>query len=282
MTHASLQFEKMTRTFSADREFFDALMKQPCGEAYAEMCVWYNWHRNFLNDIQESLADTGKSHGDTYTLWVATMLGGMAHAIGMLMYLSVRGVVHEAGASGRRALEFLGVASHLITNPTKAQFLFDGCESTKRFREAFLSGSPKEAAEAKQLGIKFRSAGMASGMGKAATQLWEMFSRFNVHGDSLAVIAAIPSFLPTEHSCAFLNRSVSATAKEIEQFRRVPEIAAIELAILVGKFGLQTTKVRQAGACVSVWLNKEDKRWLAELDAMRDRLGLTEDSRQTN
>jgi hypothetical protein len=282
MTQPSAEFEKMTRTFSADRDFFDALMKQPCGEAFAEMCVWYNWHRNYLNDIQESLAEAGIPHGDTYAVWVLTMLVGVAHAVGMLMYLSVRGVVHEAGASGRRALEFLGIASHLLTDPSKARFLFEGCESTKQFREAFLSGSPKEADRAKQLGIKFRFAGMASGMEQAATQLWEMFSRFNVHGDSLAAVSAIPSLLPTEHSCAFLNRSVLATGKEIELFRRVPEISAIELATLVGKFGTKSTRVRQAGACVLVWLNKQDKRWLAEVEAMRDRLGVAQDPGKTN
>jgi hypothetical protein len=160
MNRPSVQFEDFTRTFSADAKFFDALMSQPCGEAFAEMCVWYNWLRQYLNDIQESLADAGKAHGERYTNWVVLMLAGMAHAISMMMYLSLRGIIHEAGASGRRALEFLGIASHLTTDPSKAQYLFDGCESSPMFKKAFLSGPSSGTDELKRCGIKYRFASM--------------------------------------------------------------------------------------------------------------------------
>jgi hypothetical protein len=275
MSRPSVQFDSFTRTFSADTEFFDALMSASGGEAFAEMCVWYNWLREYLNDIQGSLVDAGKVHGDTYDTWVVTMLAGMAHAIGMLMYLSPRGIIHEAGASGRRALEFLGIVSHLITDPSKAQFLFDGCETSPLFRKAFLSGagSAKEVEELKRQGTKYRFAAMEPHNAKASTQLWEMFSHFNVHGDSIAVVASIPSLTPTQHSCSFLNRSVTATAENIELFKTVPQIIAIELAYLVGKFGTRTERVKQAGAQVLVWLN-QDLRWLKELERMRIRLGL--------
>jgi hypothetical protein len=274
----STQFENFTHTFSADEKFFDALMSQPCGEAFAEMCVWYNWLRQYLNDIQESLADTGQAHGKSYTTWVVAMLAGMSHAISMLMYLSPRGIIHEAGASGRRALEFLGVASHLITDPSKAQYLFEGCENTPSFKKAFLSGPTKSAEELKRSGTKFRFAAMDSANAKACTQLWEIFSRFNVHGDSLSAVASIPAFTPNQYSCAFCNRSLDATAKSIESFKPLLEITAIELASLVGRFGERTQRVKQAGACILVWLNRQDPRWLHELELMRTRLGLAQTS----
>jgi hypothetical protein len=39
------------------------------------------------------------------------------------MYLSARGIIHEAASAGRRALQFLGIASLLVADPAKAEFL---------------------------------------------------------------------------------------------------------------------------------------------------------------
>src|SRR5580658_6719311 len=122
MNQPSQALDNLTNTFTADRKFFDALMAQPCGEAFVEMCVWYLWLHEYLHDIQNSLHDGGESRGSTYQTWVVSMIGGAAQSIGMLMYLVARGVVQEAGASGRRGLEYLGMASHLVRDPGKARF----------------------------------------------------------------------------------------------------------------------------------------------------------------
>jgi hypothetical protein len=122
MSRPSAQFESVTHTFSADAKFFDALMAHPSSEPFAEMSVWYTWLQKYLNDIQESLAEAGEPHGETYKMWVVSMLGGMAQALSMVMYLSARGIIHEAAAAGRRALEFLGIVSHLVADPAKADF----------------------------------------------------------------------------------------------------------------------------------------------------------------
>jgi hypothetical protein len=47
MNHQSEALDKLTRTFAADRQFFDDLMAQPCGEAFVEMCVWYTWLQDY-------------------------------------------------------------------------------------------------------------------------------------------------------------------------------------------------------------------------------------------
>jgi hypothetical protein len=39
------------------------------------------------------------------------------------MYLVARGVINEGAAAGRRALEYLGMAAHLLHDPSKAQYL---------------------------------------------------------------------------------------------------------------------------------------------------------------
>jgi hypothetical protein len=172
-------------------------------------------------------------------------------------------------------LEFLGVASHLVADPAKAKFLSLGDEESKLFRKAFLSGSPREQEELKGSGIKFRFAAMEPKTAKACTTLWEIFSRYSVHGESPAVLAFGTSLIPTEHSCAFCNRSIDATTQAIVLYRPILEIAAIELAYLAGKFGKPNQRVKEAGACVLVWLDKQDPRWIERLDCARTDLGLT-------
>jgi hypothetical protein len=238
------------------------------------MCIWYNWLHIYMNDIQESLCDGGAAYGKAYQTWVTFMVGGIGQALGMLMYLSSRGVVHEAAASGRRALEFLGVVSHLVKDPSKSAFLIEGCEDSNSFKQAFLSGSKRQSEELKQRGIKYRFAAMDSGLAKASTELWQIFSRYNIHGDSLRVLHNFISLSPTEYSCSFFNRSVTESAKAITLFKPILEITAIELAALVGQFGERSDRIKQAGACVLVWSNRNDPRWLEQLDEMQRNLGL--------
>jgi hypothetical protein len=66
MVEPSQALDNLTNTFTADRKFFDALMAQPSGEAFVEMCVWFLWLHEYLHDIQNSLHEGGKSHGADY------------------------------------------------------------------------------------------------------------------------------------------------------------------------------------------------------------------------
>jgi hypothetical protein len=279
MMSSSQGLDQLTHTFSADRKFFDALMEDPCSEAFIEMCIWTGWLQEYLNDIQESLCNTTPTHGDDYRLWVAAMIGGIGHASGMLMYLSARGVIHEAAASGRRALEFLGFVSHLIKDPSKQGLLATDCQDTRQFKTAFVSGSPLQAAELKQRGTKYRFATLS--MGPACTRLWEIFSSYHVHGDSLRPMSTGIVFFPTELSCKFLNRSVEESAKHLVLYKQIVEIVAIELSTLVGEFGVRTERINRAGACVSIWLNRADPRWIKEVDLMRKKLEASPSKRQT-
>lgn len=49
---------------------------------------------------------------------------------------------------------------------------------------------------------------------------------------------------------------------------------AIELMDLVGRHGTRGKRVNEAGACVLVWLDKNDPRWLERLRMMREAVGL--------
>lgn len=269
---SSQGLDQLTQTFSADRKFFDALMEDPSSEAFIEMCVWTGWLQDYLNDIQESLCNPNPGQSEDYRAWVATMIGGIGHAIGMLMYLSARGVNHEAAASGRRALEFLGFVAHLVKDPSKGRFLAPEFPDTPQFKTAFVNGPPS------QRGTKYRFEALS--MGTACTKLWETFSSYHVHGDSLRPMSTGVVFFPTDLSCKLLNRSVEESAKHLLLYRPVVEIVAIELSTLVGEFGVRTDRINRAGACASAWLNRADPRWTREVDLMRKKLEPTPSKRQ--
>jgi hypothetical protein len=272
MVEPSQALDNLTNTFTADRKFFDALMAQPCGEAFVEMCVWFLWLHEYLHDIQSSLHEGGKSHGALYQAWVLSMIGGAAQSIGMLMYLVTRGVVQEAAASGRRALEYLGMACHLVRDPARAKFLEDA--ESPGFTKAFIRGPDRQEAERlKHDGIRYRFAAMNKGIAQSATQLYEIFSRFNVHGGTMSSLTGI-ALIPTPNSCFFHNRSLDEVEKNLSLFKPIVEITAMELMDLVGRYGVRTQRVNEAGACVLVWLDRKDPRWMERLQAVREVLGL--------
>jgi hypothetical protein len=74
---------------------------------------------------------------------------------------------------------------------------------------------------------------------------------------------------------------VEETAKHLVIYKPIVEIVAIELSTLAGEFGVRTDRINRAGACVLVWLNREDPRWTKEVELMRKRLGIAALKRQT-
>jgi hypothetical protein len=275
MNQPSETLNKLTKTFTADRGFFDALMFQPSGEKFVEMCIWHLWLHQYLHDIQRSLGERDTPHGPEYQVWVVSMISGAAQATGMLMYLLARGVVHEAAASGRRGLEYLGMVSHLVRDPAKAHALGD--EESREFERTFVrgNGNRREEDRLKAAGIRYRFSGMSDWMAKASTDLYKIFSRFNVHGGTMSGLTGL-ALSPTDHSCFFHNRSIEEVARYLPLFSPILEIIAIELMNLVGTFGTRNDRVNEAGACVLVWLDKEDSRWLEQVQMMRRDFGLSD------
>ncbi len=274
MKTPSVLLDHLTRTFTADQQFFDEMMAQPAGGRFVEMCIWYLWLHDYLHDIQDSLTEAAKAHSKEYQVWVVSMAAGAAQSIGMLMYLLCRGVVHEASAAGRRALEYLGMMSHLVRDPSKARFLVN--PESQDFERAFIRGQDRNAAQRlKAEGIRYRFSGMSAGNAKAATGLYAVFSRFNVHGGTISSLVSL-ALTPTGNSCAFHNRSLEHIASQVPLFGPLLEITAIELMDLVARHGTPSQRISQAGACVLVWLNRDDPRWLERVRAMRLDLGLRE------
>jgi hypothetical protein len=120
---------------------------------------------------------------------------------------------------------------------------------------------------------RYRFAAMSRETAKSATQLYEMFSRFNVHGGTMSSLVGI-AVQPTENSCAFHNRSLDEVGRNLPLFKPILEITAIELMGLVGRYGRRSKRIDQAGAYVLVWLDPTDPRWLERLQAVRSDFGL--------
>lgn len=268
--------DRLTRTFTADRQFFDDLMANPGGQTFIEMCVWYLWLQEYPHDIQNSLHEAGKTYGKDYQVWVVSMVGGIAQSAGMLMYLLSRGVVQESVAAARRALEYLGMLSHLLRGPAKALYL-NMAEESPEFQNAFIRGqsrSTNESQKMKSEGIRYCFSAMSDGNAKTASRLYEIFSRFNVHGGTMSSLVSI-AMLPTRNSCGFHNRSLEKVADNLRLLKPALEITAAQLMELVGLYGVKGKRVREAGACVLVWLDNKDPRWHERVQAVRLQFGLT-------
>lgn len=151
------------------------------------------------------------------------MIGGAAYCVNMLMYLIERGAINEAAASNRKGLEYLGMAAHL-----------DG--ESPEFKRAFISGGVTQKPFSDN-DIRYRFAGMSERMAKAATTLYSIISEFHVHGGTMKSMIEI-AIEPTQHSCAFQNRSIESTAKYLALFKPITEITAIEVAHMAGDMAI--------------------------------------------
>ena len=164
------------------------------------------------------------------------------------------------------------MACHLVRDPARAKFLEDA--ESPGFTKAFIRGPDRQEAERlKHDGIRYRFAAMNKGIAQSATQLYEIFSRFNVHGGTMSSLIGI-ALEPTPHSCFFHNRPLDDVSQNLLLFKSIAEITAIELMDLVGRYGVRTQRVNEAGACVLVWLDRKDPSWMERLQAVRKALGL--------
>jgi len=67
-------------------------------------------------------------------------------------------------------------------------------------------------------------------------------------------------------------------AENLILFKPILQMTAIELVDLVGNHGVRNKRINQAGACVLVWLDQTDPRWLERVQAIRKEFGLVDQS----
>jgi hypothetical protein len=86
------------------------------------------------------------------------------------------------------------MASHLVRDRAKVQFLQEPIVESSDFEDAFIRGRHLSASERKALKdarIRYRFSAMGTGWAKAATELYHLFSTHNVHGGTLASMVGL-------------------------------------------------------------------------------------------
>jgi hypothetical protein len=135
-------------------------------------------------------------------LWNLVLLDGINRDLRILPYLLLRGLAAEASGSLRRALEHLGVLTHIWQTPETVDALED--PTSKTYDRAFKFEKDKtkdEALKAANNSKRFE----AMRTGAVATKLYKSLSDFGVHGGTASMFFAT-SAQPSQMNCSFVQR----------------------------------------------------------------------------
>jgi hypothetical protein len=234
------QIDRLTSTFSADRAYCEHLFSSPEASRPTQLLVYHQWALAYLPRFQQGLLAMVPRHfapvsRNDAEMWTAILTGGIIKDICLTPYFVIRGLTSEAGSVIRRALEHLGVLTHLWYDPAKIRAIQD--PDSNDYMDAFVRerNKPKAAALSAQ-GIRKRFEKCS--LGNPISRLYEVFSEYNVHGGKLGNMAMGP-LEPTGFSCAFVNRSEFAKMEQQQLLLIVSgvEILCIETAKLHGEYG---------------------------------------------
>jgi hypothetical protein len=257
--NASERLESLSRTFSADRQFCDELFRSEAARPAARILVYCHWARTYIPACQDALWNVVPTrfegeHVEQARFWTLMLLGGVLKDIGLISYLAVRGLMWEAGSVLRRGLESVGVLAHIWQEPAKVRFLTDPDGS--EFKDAFQREVRRDRfEELKRRNTTKRFEHLS--LGQPASQLFELFSRYGVHGGTPAQLLGAP-LTPTRFSCGFQNRPEHPPARDFELLGNGCEIMCVEVSYVTGLFAEKPQKVREGGAAILVWLSRRD------------------------
>jgi len=190
--YISEKLDVMTDTFTADRRFCDALFSSKNAEQAAELLVSHLWANNAfvycLKSIchKQSIARFDAAQRDKASTWTIALLEHLLRDMGLVVYLTIRGLPSEAGMALRRAFEHIGVLTHIWRDPAKLE-VFDDSESPA-YKEAFkYEPDPNLQKLLKAKGVAKRFDAMfISGV---ATKIYGILSGFSVHGGTIKRLA---------------------------------------------------------------------------------------------
>jgi hypothetical protein len=263
----SEKLEELTGTFSSDLAFCDHLFSSENAEDAAKLLVFYKWGRFFLPHFQQGLLTMAPKHFDpsdfkTAEFWTAALTGGILKDIGLIPYLVVRGVLSEAGSVLRRTLEHTAVLTHFWYEPTKAAVLGKGPDS-KEYKNAFEQERDSVILDdLKKKGIKKRFASFSPAGASAATTLYKILCKYDVHGGTPDNLLSA-SLEPTQLSCGFVNRTTGDTSKQIELLGTGCGIVCLEIAYLYSaygkKYGVTPAEVGEGGRMLLDLITDDDE-----------------------
>lgn len=238
---------KLTNTFSADKNYCHFLLSSSHKVTVAETLVYYKWIRNYFPHFQANLLRMIPKHFpfeycSKAEFWTATLTGGILKDICLVPYFLLRGVVSEAGFALRRGLEHAGVLTHLWHKPSKINVINN--TEGRGFLAAFVFEENKRIKkQLKQIGIQKRFAAF-SHLGKPASELYSILSKYIAHGGTPYNIS-LCTLEPGEFSCSFTNRDKHIVDNCIYLLCRGCEILCAEIVAIQGKYGKQYSVTSQ-------------------------------------
>jgi len=272
--------DRLTGTFSRDREFCHVLAEAN-GPEVARILVYVRWARHYIPSIQVELESLVSRHfASIYHtdagFWTLALLGATMKDLGIIGYLTVRGLVWDAGYAARRSLENIGVLTSLWFAPDKAASLKSA--ESKEFRRAFIWESDSKArADLKSRGIQKRFEFCS--MAPAVSQLYSLLSKYSVHGGTPDTLAAT-EIEPSGYSCMFVNRpdpSHKDISRDITIIGNACETVAMEVSYVLGTFrsryGLPPSMAGEGGFFVSQLIDKSSGQMAAAVNDTLASLG---------
>lgn len=236
MPRASDAVDSLTHTFSMDRAYCDALLNSGNADMVAELLISHQWANSALPACYSGLAATVEKRfglrAEKARFWNLILFDGVNRDLRLMPYLVLRGIDSEASAALRRALEHVGVLTHIWAYPGKLDALQD--TDSKDYEQAFRrEGDHGKARELKQLQICKRFEAMK--LGQVATLLYHKLSAIDIHGGTSARFFSYAAE-PSDFACSFAMRS----APSAEGFRR-------RISLLVD--GHRTTSLELMNLC---------------------------------
>jgi hypothetical protein len=249
MTKVSDALDRLTQTFSMDRAYCDALMNSASASAVAELLISHQWANSALPLCYKGLAAAVGQHfgarSENATFWNFILLDGVNRDLRLVPYLVLRGVASEASAALRRALEHVGVLTHIWMDPEKVDALRD--TDSKEYSQAFRREVDERKAKALR-DSKTAKRFAAMKLGSVATLLYDTLSVTDVHGGTSARFVLYADD-PSDLVCSFTMRPDPSAERTIQQIRFLTDghrATCLEMMSLCGDYAAPSEELAAA------------------------------------
>ncbi len=241
----SHKVDELTDTFSFDHEFCNQLFLSEDGEQAVELLISQLWANNsFLICLKSLVNDEAimvfdKNSQEKAKIWSLILSESFIRDMGLIVYLSIRGLLIEASVALRRAFETLGVLTHIWKSPEKLQF--SDTPNSDGYRDAFRKYTSEDN---KVNGAKKRFVAMK--LPEIATKFYALTSDFAVHGGTASRLAT-STLENTLLACRFYNRSEigSVTLKnQLEMLSQAHQVLCLEYLTLCLDFGFRSDQLK--------------------------------------
>ena len=268
--------DNLTHTFQLDQTFCDALFSSPHVEQISELLLSHLWANSAIPMCHKILSTAtakhfGEAQREKAVLWTWILMESLNRDMKIVPYLSIRGLLLEAGGALRRAYEHVGVLTHIWRDESKIESLDDpsGDQYCTSFRR---EPNSQKAKGLKEAGVSKRFASMQTGYG--ATILYDKLSTFDVHGGTGHRLLG-QNFDLSEFTCSFCSRPMPNSdfvGQKLEILTEGHKLLCVEIISLCIDHGEKSEDLVAAVNALSMFKLKGTSRSTELLTAIRDLL----------